>query len=346
MARKLATLRRVTAVDPIPGADAIEVATVGGWKVVIKKGEFAPGDLAVYFEIDSLLPVREEFEFLRRSSYRKTETQEGFRLRTIKLRGQVSQGLLVPPSEFESEIPPDAAPGDDLTEALGVVLWEPPIPASLAGVVRGPWPTGVPKTDEERVQNLDYDALRALPGPWYVTEKLDGSSMTVYITAYGDFGVCSRNLNLAETESNALWTTARRLDLEAGMRRLLEEHHARQEGERTGLYVQGELVGPGIQGNPYKQTRPDFFLFNVGQMRQPRRSSLGVLEETAERLGVRHVPVVERSLALPERMEELIAAADGTSALGAGRREGFVVREDGGETSFKVISNRFLLKAG
>ena len=94
MERKLASIQKVLDLQPIEGADVIEVATINGWKLVVKKGEFEVGDLAVYFEIDSFLPIREEFEFLRKSSYKKMGDKEGFRLRTIKLRGQISQGLL------------------------------------------------------------------------------------------------------------------------------------------------------------------------------------------------------------------------------------------------------------
>jgi RNA ligase (TIGR02306 family) len=101
--RKLATVRKITDIRPIEGADMIELATVGGWNVVVGKDVgHKIGDKVIYCEIDSFLPIREEFEFLRKSSYKKMDDQEGFRLRTMKLRGQVSQGLILPLSILES----------------------------------------------------------------------------------------------------------------------------------------------------------------------------------------------------------------------------------------------------
>ena len=177
--RKLASIRKVSSIQPIEGADAIEIAVVDGWKVVTKKGEYVPGSLCIYCEIDSFLPIKEEFEFLRKSSYKKMGDQEGFRLRTIKLRGQVSQGLLLPLTTFQSfgyrlspnllnenyAIEPDRvvispsdmielSEGSDVTEVLGIVKYEPPIPAELSGKVKGNFPSFLRKTDEERVQNL------------------------------------------------------------------------------------------------------------------------------------------------------------------------------------------------
>lgn len=162
MKRKLASVRVIANIEPIHGADMIELATVDGWKVVVAKNvDHKVGDFVVYCEVDSFLPIKPEFEFLRKSSYKKMADQEGFRLKTIKLRGQVSQGLILPISEV---IPfPDVLDymevGKDVTELLSIVKYEPPIPAELAGKVKGLFPYFIPKTDEERVQNLssEYD---------------------------------------------------------------------------------------------------------------------------------------------------------------------------------------------
>lgn len=122
--RKLASIQCVWKIEPIDGADRIVCASVLGWKCVVNKEQFNEGDLAVYFEVDSFLPIKPEFEFLRSSSYKKTDIMgEGFRLKTQKFRGQVSQGLLLPLSTFP-EIPADAKLGDDVTELLGVKKWE------------------------------------------------------------------------------------------------------------------------------------------------------------------------------------------------------------------------------
>ena len=151
--RKLATVRTVAEIRPIKGADMIVLAVVDGWKCVVKKDEFEAGDTAVYCEIDSFLPVRSEFEFLRKSSFKRMEDKEGFRLRTVKLRGQISQGLLLPITVLDR----DVKIGEDVTEELGIEKYEAPIPTCLSGQVVGPFPATVKKTDEERIQNLATD---------------------------------------------------------------------------------------------------------------------------------------------------------------------------------------------
>ena len=222
MERKLATIRIIDDIRPIEGADMIELVTVGGWNVVVaKEVGHKVGDHVVYCEIDSFLPIREEFEFLRKSSYKKMGDQEGFRLKTIRLRGQVSQGLILPMSVF-GDFGWTAYEGLDVTEKLGIVKYEPPIPAELSGKVKGSFPSFIPKTDEERIQNLtkEYQEWKYQSKHlFYVTEKLDGSSATYYFKD-GEFGVCSRNLELLETEGNSFWKVARELDLENKMKSL------------------------------------------------------------------------------------------------------------------------------
>ena len=241
MERKLATIRRIKEILPIEGADKIELAAVDGWRVVVAKDvQHKIGDLVIYCEIDSFLPIREEFEFLRKSSYKKMGDQEGFRLRTTKMKGQISQGLILPISVLN---PPDTNiyvqpfEGLDVTEMLDIVKYEPPILANLAGKVKGLFPSFLVKTDEERVQNIavEYSALRfQSKHQFYVTEKLDGSSATFYINN-GEFGVCSRNLELLETENNSFWKVARELKLEENLRALGKS-----------ICLQGELIGDGI----------------------------------------------------------------------------------------------------
>lgn len=340
--RTLASVRRIDAVTPIPEADAIEVATVGGWKVVAKKGEYRPGDLAVYLEVDSLLPVREPYEFLRKSSYKKlADGTDGFRLRTIRLRGQISQGLLLqltPDGDtWTLDVPGSArisvADGDDVTDALGVVLYEPPVPAELAGVAKGPFPSFLSKTDEERVQNLpDLFGAERPDGPLYVTEKLDGSSFTAYLHR-GQFGVCSRNLELLDTPTNTLWRVARELGIEDALRR-----------HGDGVAVQGELVGEGIQSNPYALKGQTVYFFNLFDIATRSNVPFPACVETLARLGLETVPVLDAGFSLPATIGEMVTLADGASALReATAREGIVVRSHDQTISFKAISNTFLL---
>ncbi len=342
MERKLATIRKITNITPIEGADKIELVTVGGWKVVAAKDvNHKIGDLVVYCEIDSFLPIKEEFEFLRKSSYKKmSDGTEGFRLKTIKLRGQVSQGLILPIKElsiFQFASSSNLSEGDDVTDILGITKYEPPIPAELAGKVKGGFPHFIPKTDEERVQNLskEYDEWKLQSKhKFYVTEKLDGSSATYYIKD-GVFGVCSRNLELLETEGNTFWKVARELDLENKMKSL-----------NMNISLQGELIGEGIQGNPYKikgQTVRFFTGFDIDKF---KRISFTQLVVMLMELNLQYVPVLndEFGFVLPDTIEGMLEYAEGKSQLNENtEREGVVVRSMDGTISFKAISNKFLL---
>ena len=197
--RKLASIRQIAEIKPHTNADALELAIVDGWQCVVKKGEVRPGDFVVYFEVDSVLPINPLFEFLRKSCYVKKDwlpAGEGFRLKTIKLRGEISQGLVLP---LETVFPTATGLpvlGQDVTEILGVVKWDPPMPAQLQGLARGVFPSFIQKTDQERIQNVWEEVKEKYDDVTFeVTIKLDGSSCTYYHNE-GDVGVCSRNLNL------------------------------------------------------------------------------------------------------------------------------------------------------
>ena len=340
MERKLATVRRIKEILPIEGADRIELAVVDGWKVVVAKDvQHKVGDLVIYCEIDSFLPIREEFEFLRKSSFKKMGDQEGFRLRTAKMKGQISQGLILPifvlnPPDTNIYVQPFE--GLDVTEMLDIVKYEPPIPANLAGKVKGLFPSFLIKTDEERVQNIavEYSALCfQSKHQFYVTEKLDGSSATFYINN-GEFGVCSRNLELLETENNSFWKVARELKLEENLRAL-----------EKNICLQGELIGEGIQGNPYGIKGQTIRFFSVYQIDSRTRLGIKDLEDICFMIGLQTVPILESNFLLPNTIEEMLQYAEGKSALNPKtEREGVVVRSLDGTISFKAISNKFLLK--
>lgn len=341
MERKLATVRIINDIQPIEGADMIELAIVDGWKVVVAKNVgHKVGDMVIYCEIDSFLPIKEEFEFLRKSSYKKMGDQEGFRLKTIKLRGQVSQGLILPISVLnptDTNIYVTPFEGLDVTEMLGIVKYEPPIPAELAGKVKGLFPSFIRKTDEERVQNLasEYEMYKTQNKEgmkFYVTEKLDGSSATYYLKD-GMFGVCSRNLELLETEGNTFWKVARELMLEEKLGTL-----------DNNICLQGELIGEGIQGNPYKikgQTVRFFNAFNIDT-----QEYLGLTEfiTLVNGMKLETVPVLDTNFTLPETIEGMLKVAEDKSTLNPSfDREGIVIRSADRTISFKAISNKFLL---
>ena len=338
--RKLATIRKIDALTPIDGADKIEVATVGGWKVVAQKGLYNVGDLAVYFEIDSWIPT-ELAPFLSKGKEpREFEGVKGERLKTIKLRGQLSQGLLMPLEEACKNIDSELFEGLDVSFPLNINKWERPMNAQLAGLARGNFPTQIPKTDQERAQNLVKEINGAIDAAmaFEVTEKLEGSSMTVY-QIQGVFGVCSRNLDLKETEGNSFWATARRDDIEAKMKVV---------DEFWDFAIQGELIGPGIQGNIYNLREPEFRVFDVYNIQAGEYLKPDARLALIERMGLKHVPVLAYRAQLLDTLgimdvDGVLRFAEGKSTLADTEREGIVFKEVNGGMTFKAISNQYLL---
>lgn len=332
--RKLASIRRISNIRPIEGADMIEVATVDNWNVVIKKNEFRIGELVVYFEIDSFLPIREEFEFLRKSSYKiMADGSEGFRLRTIKLRGQVSQGLIVPLSILNSTN--NWNEGDEVTEYLGVVKYEPPIPAELAGTVIGNVPSQIQKTDEERIQNLTSEYENYKKFKFFASEKADGTSATYFLND-GVFGVCGRNWQYAYDPNNTFWKIAQKNNLEEKLRML-----------GRNLAIQGEVVGEGVQSNKYKLIGQRLLVFNIFDIDSHNYLSKEEMLEICNNFRLETVPTIFTEFTLPETIEELLEIANGRSMLFPGTiREGlvWVSINSPRRISFKTISNQFLLK--
>ena len=352
--RKLATIQRIDAINPIPNADAIEVATVGGWRVVVKRGEFAVGDLAVYCEIDSWIPSSIAPFLSKGNEPKEYNGVKGERLRTVSLRKQISQGLLFP---FTATMAPELALrhtqnddypiGVDVTELLGIQKFEPPIPAQLAGEVRGMFPSIIPKTDQERVQNLT-ELLKTWQGlEFEITEKLDGTSCTFYLDGEGVLHACSRNLDLKYNPDNTFWKIA-------------NHHNIAREMTAYGLVncaIQGEIIGEGIQGNKYKIQGQEFFVFDIYDVTNSRYLSNEERFELCGKLGLKtsvctialnHAPVIDSCFVMKHDVDELLRMAEGPSVLNSKtEREGLVFKCIS-DTSihFKVISNKFLLKGG
>ena len=340
MPRKLASVRKVLEVIPIENADAIELARIDGWQCVVKKGEFKPGDLGMYFEIDSFLPIEPQYEFLRKSSFKDHPLLgPGFRLKTVRLRGALSQGLLMPLTIAGAE-------GEDLTERLGVRLYEPPMPASLAGDIAGSFPSLVTKTDAERIQNLPEFFTTHKDMLFEVTEKLDGSSCTI-LWEHGQMRVCSRNWELKEDEKNTFWKVAFRIL--PGLLAQLNHPWA-----VTDFALQGEVVGEGIQGNPLKIAGHKFFLFNVYDLTvnrymypRARNALLSWLRSNGAEID--HVPIIEMdwpAFTQLTSMDLMLEYADGKSLVNPNvDREGLVFKSQlDPNIIFKAISNKHLLK--
>lgn len=349
--RRLATVQQISELRPIEGADAIEVARINGWDVVVKKGDFKTDEMVVFCEVDSFLPIQPEYEFLRKSSYKKmSDGTEGFRLRTIRLRGQLSQGLLINYQTLISKLPPDENGhvdlpdmGEDVTEIMGIIKYEPPVPACLAGQAKGNFPGFLNKTDEERVQNIKdsmYERYRNKGNKYYITEKLDGSSCSIYLRG-NEFGVCSRNLNLLETPDNTFWKVARQYNIEEILR-----EHSNYSGFQT-ICLQGELIGEGVQKNPYEIKGHEFHIFNLYLSDLDYYANIDELIEFTQRYNLKHVPLLYKDINLPENSKACLELSEGKSKLNSNtEREGIVIRYFDRSVSFKAISNKFLEKNG
>lgn len=345
MTRKLATIRKIDSIHPIEGADAIQRAVVGGWNVVVKRNEFIPGELAAFIEIDSWVP-NEIAPFLTKGSEPKEYNQvRGERLRTVKLRGVVSQGLLLKLDTVDNAalcyngIQFPCIEGLDISSELGIQKWEAPIPAQLSGQVRGLFPSFIPKTDQNRIQNLTEEFFQWKDNPYFkfeVTEKLDGSSMTVYVND-DDAGVCSRNLSMKLEDCNTY-------SLVAKSQNLIEK--IRSTGRN--LALQGELIGEGIQKNPYGIRGHDFLVFDIYDIDARQYLNPEDRRILAEQIGVGHVPVILDRHDITETVQELLKYAEGKSELSQkAEREGFVFKCIADPSiHFKVISNRLLMRGG
>ena len=350
--RKLASIRKIMEVKPIPTADTICAYRVDNWWVADSVGKYDVGDLVIYCEPDSWIP-HELAPFLSKGQDpRVYDGIRGERLRTVRLRGQVSQGLILPIGSIEcvlglqmyGEIYSNLIEGYDVTDLLGIVKYEPPIPACLAGLVKGAFPSCFPKTDEERIQNLVSSYAQLQEHTYEVTEKLEGSSMSVGLVPDGlgeDSIVCSRNLNLKETPDNTLWKVARKYDIE---RKLLDVPTT------GGIIIQGELIGEGIQDNHYNIKGHDFYVFAIYDVGLGRYLKPCDRRQLCQDLGLKHVPVIATDFSFHDlTIDQLLTKANGKSQLIDKLREGEVYkREDGSDKQehFKCVSNEYLLKYG
>lgn len=321
--RKLASVQKIREIHPIPDSEYLEKAVINSWPVVIKKGEFKVGDLVVYCEPDSFLPIRPEYEFLRASSYKKMGEREGFRLKTIRLRKQLSQGLILPLGNIPEE------EGLDVSDLLDIVKYEQPLDPSIAGDVEGVFPGFLRKTDEERIQNLtnEYETWKNKSIRFTATEKLHGTS-TTFFKRNGEFGVCSRNYRLKESEGNALWRMAKKLEVE----KWIPDNYV----------IQGELIGPKICDNMYQLTEHQFYGFNAFDINSDFVDNH--VKNFAKYINI--VPEIH-TIYLPDTIEELLLLSDGKSIINPSvNREGLVYIREGQkkDISFKAISNKWLEK--
>ncbi|MDR2796483.1 MAG: RNA ligase (ATP) [Spirochaetaceae bacterium] len=330
--RALVTIRRVKAITVIPDSDFLEAAYIMGWQCVVKKGEFKEGDLGVYFEVDSFLPLDPRYEFLRSSSYRANfDNGEGYRIRTAKMRGQLSQGLFMPISMFpELE---GLREGDDVTEKLGVKKWFVPETSSAGGVAIGGRPYSIPASDEVRIQSA-LELLDELRGkPYYITTKMDGTSGIVYYIE-GKIGCCSRNKEIRDEADALYWMPVYR----HGLKEKLAKYG-------KNIVLTGEICGPGIQKNRLRLSTPEWYVFDVMDWDSGSYVPYDRMLEICASLEVLVVPLEERGESFAYTLEELLEKAKGKYPSGVDK-EGIVVRyaPSPKAVSFKVLNNDALLK--
>ena len=354
--RKLASIQKIESIAPINGRDRIVLAVVEGWQVIVRKDEYRPGDLTVFVEPDAILPERPEFEFLR---------PKKFRIKTMKMGGVLSQGIcfpldILPSREGGYEV------GTDVTDLLGIKKYEPyeDTLSTNANKKRNPFrdflfrhyvtrwlgrlifggtkrercgfPDFVAKTDEERIQNLP--SLLTNKDIHYVgREKIDGTSGTFFLKRHGrrfEFGVCSRNMRLDIPDGSVYWAVANKYNIRHVLKALI--------GDKEWVCIQGECIGPKVQGNKYKATEPALYCFNL--IYPDGKVPCFEAERRVAELGLEWAPLVVADYALPDDVNDVLAFATGKSALMDGLREGIVFRNYEKGISFKAVSPDFLIQ--
>lgn len=356
--RKLASIQIITDLKPIEGKDRIVLATVLGWSVIVKKDEFNIGDKCIYIEIDSLLPEKPEFEFLRNKK---------FRIKTMKLGNTYSQGIVFPlsilPQNKTYQI------GDDVTDILGIKKYDPQAEEELKlnkttkeikkypqFLMRWSWfrklvlpskrqqrgfPMQISKTDEVRIQTIP-EVLKNKE-PTIVTEKIDGQSLSALLvknkTWYGktkyEFILCSRNLRLWTKDNSNYWQMAEKYNLEKTLKNMI--------GDNEWVAIQGECYGASIQSNPYKMNNKELRVFNVIYP----SGRLGSIEakEICDKNNLLFVPILDVNYILPDTVDEMLKYATAKSTINPNvLREGVVIRSMDGKYSFKAVSPEYLIK--
>ena len=360
--RKLASIKLISDIQPIDGKDRIELAIVDGWQVIVKKGEYIVWDKTIFIEIDSVLPEKPEYEFLKSKNYR---------IKTMKLGGVLSQGICFPLSLLPTDI--EYTPEQDVTDLLGIVQYstirdvesedtnkvdnkkfQHPVFKFLfrSKLIRKlllpkkenkGFPDFIHKTDETRIQNIPF-VLRNKNQKYIVREKIDGQSGTFFLRKLPnkwfwkkesfDFGVCSRNLRLWTENSSSYWYVAKKYNIKNVLEQLI--------GDNEFVAIQGECVASNVQGNKYKVTEPDLYAFNLIYPDGKVDCISG--EAILKQFGIKWCPLISKQYTLPDSVNELLDYATGKSVLSNTLREGIVLRNYDKNTSFKAVSPEFLIK--
>ena len=318
--RKLASIQKIKEILPHSNADRLEIVKVNHWQVIVKKGEYSVGDRVVFFEIDSFIPEREELSFIPTTTFNDVV---GHRIKTAKLRGERSQGLVMPLNILKEQTDVLGVVGEDVTEKLGVLKYEKFV---FDRENTAPFPDFLRKSEQERIQNIDPNFSTY----YFVTEKLDGESMTVWWDSQQEkVRVCSRNLELLNPEHYMFKAiTPAMLDFCKTF---------------AGIYaIQGEIIGPNVQGNIYGLTEREFNAYAVWDIKDQEYSPAFLALTQLGSYGVKTVPILNVNYQIVS-VDLALTFADGYSAKNPNvLREGVVMWNNLTNDSFKVISNSFL----
>lgn len=357
--RKLASIKTVANILPIEGKDRIALAIIDGWSVIVQKHQFEVGGKCVYVEIDSVLPEKPEFEFLRKN---------GFRIKTMKMAGVISQGICFPLSILPEKSSGTYEIDEDVTDVIGVKQYERTMDKERAEVVSVPkkkypqflmrmawfrklvlpkkqakgFPSFISKTDETRIQNMPH--ILHDKRQWIATEKVDGQSGTFCLVRHKsriplvkdkfEYIVCSRNLRLFAKDNSSYWRVSDKYQIENALRNMI--------GDREWIALQGECIAPNVQGNKYRVADADFYVFNL--IYPTGRLDSLTAKNICNQHGMNFVPILATDYVLPDTVNEVLDYAHGKSQLGETLREGIVFRSKDGKHSFKAVDPQFLLK--
>ena len=370
--RKLASIQVISKLEPIDGADFIELAKVLGWDVVVKKGEFQVGDKCVYCEIDSIMPSdNPSFDFLK--------DKHGIMkpIKTKKMKGRISQGVCFPMSIIDGEY----EVGTDVTEIIGIKKYEPDennvesskivktrkhhsklisflyrwgnrpkfLDRFLFEQTKKPFPSFINRTDETRVQVMQglLDKYKGID--FTITEKLDGSSITIWFDSRCHMHVASRNYELLD-KNDPFWVTVKALNIEGKLKEAFSKDRLKD------IALQGEIIGPNIQGNRYNLKSKEIYFYNLYHYDTKKYDPTWMLEFVCDKAGINCVPVLDYRFKLTNEINSLIDRSLGMSKLNQTVREGIVLRPYnvindnsikgcvGNRVSFKVINPTYLLK--
>lgn len=343
--RKLASIQKIHTIHELPQFDKLNLAGVLGWFCLVNKKEFKVGDFGVYFEIDSICPMEDPFMFLQ---------NRHFKIKTIKMKKVISQGLLMPISSFRKLDGQTLFEGMDVTEILGITRIEDS--PTTKGDIEYRFPESISKTDEIRIQTCPGILERNKDIPIYITEKLDGCSASFYFLN-GEYGVCSRNFKLKRSDC-CYWNISDKYEIENNMR--LRHEVLSMQNKNSNIVIQGEIIGPKIQGNKYKLDNQQFYIHNIQVWDEIngciKQGTIHDILNIGREFKLKIVPIINTNFSIKdlglETVEKLVEYSKGNSIINPSiKREGIVIRAINnywdshiGRLSFKVINPDFLLK--